>query len=155
MSDFCNALPKPSRAGRLVAATACQGRHETPGTHLGRPERLEARRPSPEPVTWIGTSSTTPARPGMSLSEVPRPRYAPLPGPRPGIEGAAEGSAAAMVEAVDGALGLLQGAGDLERAEADHVAQDQHLAPLDGKSSRASRRSSPRSRPESAFPPPR
>jgi hypothetical protein len=22
-----------------VAATACPGRHETPGTHLGRPER--------------------------------------------------------------------------------------------------------------------
>jgi hypothetical protein len=28
-----------SRPGRLVAATACPGRHETPGTHLGRPER--------------------------------------------------------------------------------------------------------------------
>ncbi len=30
---------KRSRPGRLVAATACPGRHETPGTHLGRPPR--------------------------------------------------------------------------------------------------------------------
>src|ERR1700753_2884537 len=28
----------PSRPGRLVAVTACPARHETPGTHLGRPE---------------------------------------------------------------------------------------------------------------------
>src|ERR1700743_165497 len=31
--------PNPSRPGRLVAATACPGRHETPGTNLGRPLR--------------------------------------------------------------------------------------------------------------------
>ena len=36
----CASFPtKPLRPGRLVAATACPGRHETPGTHLGRPRR--------------------------------------------------------------------------------------------------------------------
>src|ERR1700710_543731 len=30
----------PSRPGRLVAATPCRGRHETPGTYLGRPRAL-------------------------------------------------------------------------------------------------------------------
>jgi hypothetical protein len=38
--------PHPSRPGRLVAASACPGRHETPGTQLGRPQRPEARRPT-------------------------------------------------------------------------------------------------------------
>jgi hypothetical protein len=38
VSDFLNTLRTSSRPGRLVAATACPGRHETPGTHLGRAE---------------------------------------------------------------------------------------------------------------------
>ena len=43
----CDAsLTNPSRPGRLVAATACQGRHETPGTQLG-----QARAPGPRPLT--------------------------------------------------------------------------------------------------------
>jgi hypothetical protein len=39
-ADFVSAFRRTplisSRPGRLVAATACPGRHETPGTHLGR-----------------------------------------------------------------------------------------------------------------------
>src|SRR6185437_11546754 len=38
---------KPSRPGRLVAATACPGRHETPGTNLGRPERTAGAAANP------------------------------------------------------------------------------------------------------------
>src|ERR1700748_194138 len=40
-----------SRPGRLVAATACPGRHETPGTYLGRAERprATAREPTLRP----------------------------------------------------------------------------------------------------------
>jgi hypothetical protein len=34
---LCPLPANPSRPGRLVAATPCRGRHETPGTHLGRP----------------------------------------------------------------------------------------------------------------------
>src|SRR5882757_5976111 len=46
-------LAKPSRPGRLVAATACQGRHETPGTQLGRPQgpRRAEERPRTMPAT--------------------------------------------------------------------------------------------------------
>jgi hypothetical protein len=39
---LCPLPTNPSRPGRLVAATPCRGRHETPGTHLGRPQRSEA-----------------------------------------------------------------------------------------------------------------
>ena len=45
----------PSRPGRLVAATARPGRHETPGTHLGRPEWTTpaSRRPDPAPMAAV------------------------------------------------------------------------------------------------------
>src|ERR1700761_6806814 len=39
---------KPPRPGRLVAATACPGRHETPGTSLGR---AQPPRATPSPTT--------------------------------------------------------------------------------------------------------
>jgi hypothetical protein len=38
------APPDPLRPGRLVTATPSRGRHETPGTFLGRPRWPEARR---------------------------------------------------------------------------------------------------------------
>src|ERR1700742_3053074 len=40
----------PSRPGRLVAATACPGHHETPGTHLGRPPPSGAEHAAADPV---------------------------------------------------------------------------------------------------------
>ena len=44
-------LTGPSRPGRLMAVTACPDRHETPGTHLGRPRRPKHARPShPRPA---------------------------------------------------------------------------------------------------------
>src|SRR3954465_13489678 len=41
--------PRPSRPGRLVAATACQGRHETPGTWNHPPAGPDPRPPPPPP----------------------------------------------------------------------------------------------------------
>src|ERR1700761_9396390 len=38
----------PSRPGRLVAATACPGRHETPGTSTRTDATAPTRRPRPE-----------------------------------------------------------------------------------------------------------
>ena len=46
--------PNPSRPGRLVAVTACPGRHETPGTHLGRPPRPRTTRGAPPRRTSDG-----------------------------------------------------------------------------------------------------
>ncbi|HEX4305788.1 MAG TPA: hypothetical protein VHZ54_07130, partial [Solirubrobacterales bacterium] len=49
---------------RLVAATACQGRHETPGTHLGRPRGPEERPPQPPgPRTPRPSAPVPPRRP--------------------------------------------------------------------------------------------
>jgi hypothetical protein len=47
---------KPPRPGRLVAATACPGRHETPGMQLGRPHRSRTRpQPAQPPALPAGT----------------------------------------------------------------------------------------------------
>src|ERR1700758_5497529 len=70
--------PNPSRPGRLVAATACPGRHETPGTPDPNRSGHESRRLSPAaPARTL----TVPDRPGPSplpLDVRAAPRLVPL-----------------------------------------------------------------------------
>ena len=73
------APPLPHRPGRLVAATACPGRHETPGTHLGRRSGRRTRtsdgRGRPE-----GRATRTAA---TALKPHPRPAAPPPEHPAP------------------------------------------------------------------------
>src|ERR1700748_3410817 len=75
---------KPSRPGRLVAATACPGRHETPGTHRGRAPPVEStlqpaapsptrlRRSQPMSDTTTGTPKLDPRRTALLVMDYQR-----------------------------------------------------------------------------------
>src|ERR1700761_873397 len=66
----CPRFPtKPSRPGRLVAATACPGRHETPGTQLGRPPWP---RSAPSPTATATNRAVRPHRNGPNATTLPQ-----------------------------------------------------------------------------------
>ena len=71
---FMDFPTNPSRPGRLVAATACPGRHETPGTHLGRPPAPQTAAVPPERPRLAPPTRRVPHRPqNLESTRVPQP----------------------------------------------------------------------------------